>query len=376
MPLKTEDSVSILSDPHSNLSDLIAQISRAKTPVFCLLIAGTKTSDIEGISAAGATAKDRRLTPKIDAEILINDRPSTGRSIPVSPSGIVSPVVISKAILKALSCPVKIIDCGAFSAPECEHESFGTIVAECLSSGFAMDLEHTRKLFERGRELAFTLHKKHDLIIVAECVPGGTSTAHAILSAIYKSLPEFSSSSLPIPNAKQKSDLVTQGLAKAHITPQCPPDPFRFMSCVGDPMQAVASGLALESAFKVPTILGGGTQMLAVHALAQMIMIKPPESLVVATTGWLASDTHAKLALLAQTLGTPMISAKFDFSNSKHLGLQEYEKGHVKEGLGSGALLCLAPIMDSDTYSKEKLCRLIDDCYDDLVLNKEGKQHA
>lgn len=370
MPLKTEDSVSILSDPHSNLSDLIAQISKSKTPVFCLLIAGTKTSDIEGISAAGATAKDRRLTPKIDAEILINNSPSTGGTIPVSPSGIVSPVVISKAILKALNCPVKIIDCGTFIAPQCQHESFGNIPAECLSSGAALDLEHTRNLFERGRELAFSLNKNHDLIIVAECVPGGTSTAHAILSAIYKSLPEFSSSSLPIPNAKQKSDLVAEGLAKARITPQSPPDPFRFMSCVGDPMQAVASGLALESAFKVPTILGGGTQMLAVHALAQMIMIKPPENLVVATTGWLAGDSHAKLALLAQTLGTPMISAKFDFTNSKHLGLQEYEKGHVKEGLGAGALLCLAPIMDSQTYSKEKLCRLIDDCYDELVVNR------
>jgi len=370
VPLKIEESISILSDPISNLSDLLDKISKAKLPVFCLLIAGTKTSDIEGISAAGATAKDRRMTPKIDAEILINNRPSDGKSIPVSPSGIVSPVVITKAVLKALNCPVKIVDCGAFSAPECEHESFGTVAAECLSSGYAMDLEHTRNLFERGRELANRLHKNHDLIIVAECVPGGTSTAHAILAAIYESLPEFSSSSLPIPDAKQKSTLVAQGLSKARITPQCPPDAFRFMSCVGDPMQAVASGLALESAFKIPTILGGGTQMLAVHALAQMIMIKPPENLVVATTRWLACDAHANLALLAQTLGTPMISAKFDFANSKHSGLREYEKGHVKEGLGSGALLCLAPILNQDTYSKEMLCQMIDKCYDELVLNK------
>lgn len=369
MPLTTKNRVAILSDPFSNLSGLLLQISKAKSPIFCLLIAGTKTSDIEGISAAGATAADRRMTPKIDAEILLNNRPAKGGSIPVSPSGIVSPVVISKAILNSLSCPVKIVDCGSFLAPECEHESFGTVPSECLSSGAALDLEHTRNLFERGRELAFSLHKKHDLIVVAECVPGGTSTAHAVLSAIYKSLPEFSSSSLPIPNAKLKSDLVAQGLAKARITPQCPPDPFRFMSCVGDPMQAVASGLALESAFKVPTILGGGTQMLAVHALAQMIMIKPPENLIVATTGWLASDSHANLALLAQTLNTPMISAKFDFANSKHLGLQEYERGHVKEGLGSGALLCLAPLMNPDLHSKEKLCLLIDQCYDELVVN-------
>lgn len=369
MPLEIEKSISILSDPLSNISELLDKISKAKSPVFCLLIAGTKTSDIEGISAAGATAEDRRLTPKIDAEILINNRPSRGKSIPVSPSGIVSPVVISKAILKALNCQIKVIDCGVFSAPECEHESFGTIAAECLSKGAALSLEHTRNLFERGRELAFNLHKKHDLIVVAECVPGGTSTAHAILSAIYKSLPEFSSSSLPVPDAKMKSDLVTKGLQAAGITPQCPPDPFRFMSCVGDPMQAVASGLALESAFKVPTILGGGTQMLAVHALAQMIMIKPPENLVVATTGWLACDSHANLAVLAQTLGTPMISAKFDFKGSKHPGLQEYDKGHVKEGLGSGALLCLAPILDSDLYTRDKLCQLIDQCYDDLVSN-------
>ncbi|MDX2105521.1 MAG: TIGR00303 family protein [Candidatus Melainabacteria bacterium] len=370
MPLEIEKSISILSDPLSNLSELLDKISKAKSPVFCLLIAGTKTSDVEGISAAGATAADRRLTPKIDAEILINNRPSSDKSIPVSPSGIVSPVVISKAILNAINCSVRIIDCGAFSAPECEHESYGTIAAECLSSGAALDLEHTRNLFERGRELGYNLKKNHDLIIVAECVPGGTSTAHAILAAIYKSLPEFSSSSLPIPNAKLKSNLVAQGLANARITPQSSPDAFRFISCVGDPMQAVASGLALESASGVATILGGGTQMLAVHALAQMIMIKPPENLVVATTGWLANDSHANLALLAQTLGTPMISAKFDFANSRHQGLREYEKGHVKEGLGSGALLCLAPILDFDIYSKENLCRIIDNCYDELVLNK------
>lgn len=367
MQLRTE-LYSVLNDPYSNLSELIEQIRTSKSPVFCLLIGGTKTSDIDGISAAGASAADRRLTPKIDAEILINGRPAGGGKIPVSPSGIVSPVVITKAISKALNCPIKVINCGVFEAPQCEHVSFGTIPAECLSTGTAMDIEHTRQLFEKGRELGSQLLNNHDLVIVAECVPGGTSTAQAILSAIYKSLPEFSSSSLPTPDPRLKQELVTKGLAAAGITPHCPPDPFKFMAAVGDPMQAVATGLALETSFKSSTILGGGTQMLAVHALAQMILIKPPENLVVATTSWLAQDPHAKIESVCKALNAPMLSSNFRLSNSKHPGLQEYEKGHVKEGLGAGALLTLAPIIMSD-LSAEKLCELIDDCYDELVVS-------
>jgi hypothetical protein len=52
-------------------------------------------------------------------------------------------------------------------------------------------------------------------------------------------------------------------------SPSC--DPFKLVAAVGDPMQIAAAGMAIAASRRCGVLLAGGTQMLAVYALAQAL---------------------------------------------------------------------------------------------------------
>src|SRR5882757_4026255 len=81
---------------------------------FYLCLGSTRTSDIEGISAAGSTPEFRRLTPAADAEALVLGKTKTLDRLPVSPLGVVSPVVITRACLQLANIAPQVVNCGAF----------------------------------------------------------------------------------------------------------------------------------------------------------------------------------------------------------------------------------------------------------------------
>jgi len=92
-----------------------------KKPLFILVIGSTETTLIPGISAAGQNIEQLKLTPALDAEFLMLGKDKWKKELPVSPSGIPSPVILSKVIVDLLGLEVKVIDVGAFVKPECEH---------------------------------------------------------------------------------------------------------------------------------------------------------------------------------------------------------------------------------------------------------------
>src|SRR5262249_53469870 len=110
---------------------------------FILCLGSTATSDIDGISAAGSTAAERRMTPIIDAEALVLGQPLSLPFLPTSPTGIVSPVVISRAAFQLSGIDTCVINCGTFKEPaaalRCTHAGNGP--ARCVSSGRAMSLQ-------------------------------------------------------------------------------------------------------------------------------------------------------------------------------------------------------------------------------------------
>jgi NaMN:DMB phosphoribosyltransferase len=59
-------------------------------------------------------------------------------------------------------------------------------------------------------------------------------------------------------------------------------------------------------------------------------------------------------------LGAEMFYVDPGYSHSNHAGLRQYEKGHVKEGVGAGGALYLASLMgismDQVREEVEKIC--------------------
>ena len=367
---RTSSYIRLISDPYAGFPSLQKLVAASNNGAFVLCTAGTRTSDCDGISAAGASSAARRLTPAVDAEALLTGRVYSASELPVSPDGIVSPVVISRALVKKLDLNSLVIDAGCFVTPKVECLRFGNEPANCLSSGAAIPRALVQLLFDQGVELGKKLAKEREFLVLAECVPGGTSTALAVLMALGFAAEGMTSSSLPQSNHGAKIALVAQGLSKSGFsTKQILEDPLKAISAVGDPVQATLCGVAYGASPHIPVLMGGGSQMLAIWAVLRACFAKEKESfradsIFVLSTKWVGFDRSAAVGKLAELLNAPFAVACPEFGQSRHQGLRAYEDGHVKEGAGAGASLCLAFMNELD---HDEIIKTIDDEYDVLV---------
>ncbi|GAB6064465.1 nicotinate mononucleotide-dependent phosphoribosyltransferase CobT [Deferrisoma palaeochoriense] len=313
-------------------------------PAFACVIGSTDTAEIPGISAAGATPEKRRYTAALDSEFLLFGRPLSLPEIPRNPLGPPSPVVITRAALEALGVTALIVDAGTRVPPQTPHLVLGGVPGRCITTGRALDLPEG--LRDRARAAGAYLASTAPWLILAECVPGGTTTAQSLLEGLGIPAGGRVSSSMPGGNHDLKRKVVEQALKAAGLRPGA--TGREVAAAVGDPMQPVAAWIALEASLRVPVVLAGGTQMAAVAALALRFWQEgqpgAPERLSLATTRWVAEDPAADLAgLLGHLpLEVPAVHCGLDFSGSALPGLQRYEEGLVKEGVGAGAAACAA----------------------------------
>lgn len=178
---------------------------------------------------------------------------------------------------------------------------------------------------------------------------GGTTTALAVLTALGWNAAGKVNSSHPTCNHDQKLAIVKAGLAQsgflqeAHLSnsSNSSPDPLAVVAAVGDPMQVVVSGMAIAASRTCGVLLAGGTQMLAVYALAQSVSQRHthswnPRQVAVGTTRWVAEDPTGDTVGLAKLLNAPLVATQLNFTTSRYAQLRAYEQGYVKEGVGAG----------------------------------------
>lgn len=338
---------------------------RGRQPIFACVLGFTETGLIEGISAAGRTPQDRQFTAIADAEFL--DRgPAPDPKYPLPPlhAG-ASPVLISRAVVEALSLPLYLFNAGLPQPPSVPTIDLGGAWARCLTSGNALEMAKVRHLFDLGliwgEKLAAV--SSEGLIVIGECVVGGTTTALAVLTALGISAAGKVNSSHVTCNHAQKWALVQTGLERAGfwrqgewqidtdagiVNPKSKIlnpkflDPLQVVAAVGDPMQVVVAGIAIAASCTSGVMLAGGTQMLAVYALIQAIakeysLAWQPENIVVGTTRWVVDDSSGDTVGLAQMVGSvPLLATQLSFATSRYVQLQAYEQGYVKEGMGAG----------------------------------------
>ena len=340
---------------------------RGQKPLFILVIGSTETALIPGISAAGQNIEQLKLTPALDADFLLLEKENFNKKIPVSPNGIPSPAIISKAIIKLLELDICIIDTGAFVKPECNHISLTMGSAKCLTTGKALDQIKTDFLFQKGVKLATNL-SQHPYIVIGECVPGGTTTALSVLCSLGINAFDLVSSSFPEGNSMWKNQTVKEALlthSKAFTSIK--KNPLKATEYFGDPMQPFICGL-IQGAQKshLPIMLAGGSQMLAVYYLAKRILEYDPHDTIVATTSWITNDKNARTKKLAELCGVPLVSSNVSFKDSKHAGLKAYEEGHIKEGVGAGGLMVTADLYKN--ISQEDIVSEIENLYSETAF--------
>lgn len=351
---------------------------RGKSPILACILGFTATGLIPGISAAGATPEDRKYTAIADAEFLVNGvTPQPTYPLPPLTAG-ASPVFISRAVVEAFNLPVYLFNAGLPQPPAVPAIDLGGIPAQCVSTGKALPRKTVNNLLIQGLiwgdKLGAAAAAADGYLIIAECVVGGTTTALSVLTGLGINAAGKVNSSHHTCNHSQKWEIVKTGLGRLRegdkgggenfnskrtssryanktknrlrpaLLTTLPPSPLRVLAAVGDPMQIVAAGMTIGASSRTGILLAGGTQMLAVYALAQAIAkfgelttSWQPQQIVVGTTRWVAEDPTGDTVGLAREIGgVPLLASDLNFAQSRYQQLRVYEEGYVKEGVGAG----------------------------------------
>jgi uncharacterized protein (TIGR00303 family) len=199
-------------------------------------------------------------------------------------------------------------------------------------------LVNVRESYEKGVMLGEMLSRDHDFLVASESCAGGTTTALAVMMAMGALRENLVSSSSPRNPKELKSRIVSEALQAAGTEIGGMADkPLEAIERVGDPMMPANVGLVVGAARNIPVILGGGTQMCAVLAAALAIDGSIKDNLVLGTTRWMVNDPNSDICRIVEGIAdVPIISVNMDYGKSPYEGLQAYEWGYIKEGVGCG----------------------------------------
>jgi uncharacterized protein (TIGR00303 family) len=327
-----------------------------------LLAAGwTETARIEGLSAAGANPEAMTHTPGADAEVVAYGDVVRAPSVPVSPSGTPTPALVTRAARDVLGFDVTVVDAGLSEPTGAPSVSVGARAGADVRD--ADPVPTAPGAFHAARDLGRSLPDDH--LVLAETVPGGTTTALGVLRALGEDVAV--SSSLPANPIEQKREVVADALAASGLAPgDCEGDPREAVRRMGDPVLATLAGVATGAlAAGKRVTLAGGTQLLAVAALCRHD--GATGAMDAATTTYVADADDVAFRETARAFDCEPTVTDPGFDQA-HTGFGGYVDGEAKEGVGMGGALALAAEMGDLAAVRDRAGEL----YDRLVAAGDG----
>ncbi|MCL2785854.1 MAG: TIGR00303 family protein [Methanomassiliicoccaceae archaeon] len=339
-----------------------------KRGVFTCTVGNTMTSTIPGVSDAGDTPDLTLFTPAADAEMLVLGRTVCMKGIPINPGGIPTPATLTMAALQLSDMPLYIVNGGTKIKPNLPCFEVGGTYGESILTGKAVSNVHG--CFEMGKILGEMLSRTYDFVVISESCAGGTTTALAVLMAMGILKENLVSSSSPNNPKELKTRIVNEALAAAGIkVGDLAKDPLRAIECVGDPMMPANVGMLIGAAKNVPVIVGGGTQMAAVIAAALALDRTILGNVVQGTTRWLLNDPNSDMKRIMGSVhpDLPIAYVNMDYSESPYEGLQAYEWGYIKEGVGCGGSSVAAIVQSAGEITCSDLLDRVHSIYRKLL---------
>lgn len=306
--------------------------------LFALVLSHTGTSAIPGITAAGAAPELVRLTPPADAEFIHYGECMSVESVPATPDGKPTPALLTKAALESASIPHVTVDAGCAARPRLPHVWTGLSPGGNILEGPAMSEAEAVRALDAGRTVGRMLAPLADCLVVGESVPGGTTTALAVLRGLGWSQARVSSS-MPENPSELKESVAGAALERAGSS-----EPMRVAAEVGDPMMLFVAGMLGAASPVSRVMLAGGTQMAAVLALAGKLGYDESRT-ALASTEYVIGDASANLVeTVREVSGAPVIGADPGLSSSQVPGLRALSEGFAKEGAGAGGCVAAASL--------------------------------
>lgn len=315
--------------------------------LFALVASYTATCEIPGISCAGAGPEAMRLTPPADAELLhYGYCPSLPgpSAVPATPDGKPTPALLTRAALVSASIPHVAVCAGCAAAPRLPYIEAGLPAGRNIAAEPAMDEADVLRAVDYGRIVGRTLASLADCIVIGETVPGGTTTALALMRGLGMGSAS-TSSSMPENPVALKEHVVSEAMRRAGL-PGRRADAFAAAAELGDPMIPTVAGMLGAASESRAVLLAGGTQMAAVLALARASGYDPSNT-AVGTTAYVAADrtaTMARSVAEASSGSVPVLAVDPGLASSSAAPLAAYSKGFAKEGAGAGGALVAAAL--------------------------------
>ena len=314
--------------------------------LFALVASYTATCEIPGISFAGASPQSMRLTPPADAELIhYGHCPTLGPSaVPATPDGKPTPALLTRAALASASIPHVTVRAGCAAAPRLPYIEAGLPAGQNIAVGPAMGEPDVLRAVEHGRIIGRTLASLADCVVVGETVPGGTTTALAVMRGLGMAS-ALTSSSMPENPVALKEQVVAESMRRAGL-PGRRAGAFAVAAELGDPMIPTVAGMLGAASESSAVLLAGGTQMAAVLALARASGYDP-SSTAVGTTSYVVGDATATMARSvaeASSGAVPVLAVDPGLSASEAGPLRAYSAGFAKEGAGAGGALVAAAL--------------------------------
>ncbi len=360
----------VLTIQNSRKAEAFLDQVQGKKPLFVLTVAVTETAKIPGISAAGKYPEFTDYTPPADAELLLLGKCKCIKGVPVTPDGIPTPALITMSALRLADVPVLVASGGLKVKPYIPFLDLGGSPGRDIRTGNAVD--NVEEVIQRATVAGEHLAKTADYLVIGESIPGGTTTALGVLSAMGVKAEGKVSSSMPDNPHDLKIEAVQAGLAAAGESfGSLAGNPVKAISCLGDPMMPAFAGLVVGAASQVPVLMAGGTQMTAVLAVVKALNPDVLCNVAVGTTRWVACDRSSDLkGIVAQISEVPILAADLDFGASRFEGLRAYEKGVVKEGVGAGGAAIAAMAKFEGAVTRDTLLGEIERNYALLMGTK------
>lgn len=352
--------IDVYVDPDRG-SEFLEQLEK-KHFLFSLVLSYTETCTIPGITVAGKNPELLQYTPPADAEFLNFGYCKCVDAIPMTPDGKPTPGLLTKTALESASIPNVVVNAGSKIPPMMPYFETGLPYGKNIADEPAMSADVVSHAVEYGRMIGRSLGSSTDCLVIGESIPGGTTTAQAVLTGL--------GFDAKVSSSMQDNPLLLKGkIAAAALQRASSRDPFDVVAAAGDPMIPTVSGILSTASSQTKVVLAGGTQMASVLAFAKATGYNR-ENVAVATTSYVIDDATANLVdTIRQIDKVPVFGVRLALDKSKIPGLRAFAEGYVKEGVGAGGaalaamlkvgissedLLSLAEIQYKNTISRSQ----------------------
>jgi len=328
--------------------------------LFSLVISYTETCEISGITIAGSNPDVLKFTPPADAEYLHFGYCKSINEIPMTPDGKPTPALLTKVALESAKIPHVIINAGSIVTPKMPYFETGLKPGKNISKTNAMDRASVLHAIEYGKIIGKTLASVTNCLVIGESIPGGTTTAMAVMKSL--GIDAQVSSSMPENPIQLKNKVVTNALKRLDPSD----DVYEIVSKVGDPMIPLVSGMISVASELTHVLLAGGTQMSAVLAFAKKIGFNK-NNVAIGTTSYILNDKTANfLPIIKKIADIPVLIINPNLEKTTIKGLKSFSEGFVKEGAGAGGAM-IASMLKTNIDSKEML-ELIEKEYNRIFI--------